>query len=187
MTKDEVGKLLEKYYKAETSGEEEKMLRKYFSSMGRLPEYLPEQDIFSFYSGEEDIPEPSSDFEDRIIAAVGREAKNKGTRLRIKVMYSLSGLAAGIALLAGAYFMFRDSGEPVDTFSDPELAYAETMKILHQVSEKMNSGMKGLEPIGKMNSATRMVKGSFSTIRKEMSAVSDLEKKLSLIESVDNE
>jgi hypothetical protein len=186
MNKEEMEKLLEKYYSAETSEEEEQMLRSFVLKGDLSPDSFPEKDIFMFYS-EEDIPSPSPDFEDRIIAAVGREEKNRRKGLRIKVMYSLSGIAAGVALLAGVYFMFSDKAEPADTFSDPELAYAETIKILSQVSEKMNSGMKGLEPIGKMNSATRLVSGSVSKIEKEMSAVTDLQNKLRLIGSDNKE
>ncbi len=181
MEKNEAGKLLDRYYNAETSEEEDKMLRKYFSEGALSQDAGPESDIFGFYSEEEDIPPPSADFEERIIAAVAREGKRRSRALRLKLMYSLSGLAAGVALLAGVYLLFGDRNKSADTFSDPELAYAETMKILYQVSEKMNAGMKGLEPIEKLNNATRMVSGSVSRIGKEMSAVSDLENKLRLI------
>ncbi len=187
MNKDEIGQLLEKYYNAETSEEEEEMLRKLVLQGDLSPESFPEKDIFRFYSEDEEIPSPSPDFEDRIIAAVGLEEKRRRKGLLMRVMYSLTGLAAGIVLLTGVYFLLSDKSEPADTFSDPELAYAETIRILNQVSEKMNSGMKGLEPIEKMNSATRLVSGSVSRIGKEMSAVSDLENKLRLIGFDDNE
>jgi hypothetical protein len=49
----------------------------------------------------------------------------------------------------------------VDTFSDPEIAYAETIKILREVSVQLNYGAQVLEPIGKIN---EMTKKSFETI-----------------------
>jgi len=71
--------------------------------------------------------------------------------------------AAGLLLLAGSYFFFVSRAEPRDTFKDPAMAYAETLKILREVSLQLNRGAQVLEPIGKMNEVT---KKSFETINK---------------------
>jgi hypothetical protein len=63
---------------------------------------------------------------------------------------SIASAAAGVLILAGTYFFFLHRAEPRDTFSDPQLAYAETMKILYNVSSKINQGTRPLNSLGKM-------------------------------------
>ncbi len=53
-------------------------------------------------------------------------------------------------ILAGTYFFLARESEPIDTFSDPEIAYAETMKILYDVSTRLNKGTRALEIVGMM-------------------------------------
>jgi len=60
--------------------------------------------------------------------------------------------AAGLLIMVGSYFFFSNKNELHDTFTDPEIAYAETMKILMDVSNRLNKGTKNLEPVGIINS-----------------------------------
>jgi len=73
-----------------------------------------------------------------------------------KYLMPAMGAAAGLLILAGTFFFFNSRVETNDTFSDPQLAYAETMKILMEVSEKMNKGLTSLEPVGKMELAFKV-------------------------------
>jgi hypothetical protein len=63
--------------------------------------------------------------------------------------------AAGILILTGSYFFFMRKTEIDDTFKDPAIAYAETIKILREVSSELNHGAQVLEPVGKMSEVTR--------------------------------
>jgi hypothetical protein len=175
MKKEELNLLLDKYYKGESSEEEERILKEFFQGENVPAEYEAEKEIFCQYSVSGSVPEPSADFEERIIAGLDQFEKNrKSLIMRRVVLYSLS-TAAGIMIVAGSYFLFNSNREPKDTFSDPKIAYAETMKILMKVSEQLNQGNQALEPLNKMNimrskslgtvnKSTRLIKNSIEGI-----------------------
>lgn len=153
MKKEELDSLLDKYYNGISTDSEEMALRAYFSGQSVPDEYSTEKIIFGFFSSELEIPEPSADFESSIIkgvAVIEEKPAAKDLFLR-KYLMPVLGVAAGVLILAGTIFFFNRSAESDDTFSDPQLAYAETMKILREVSVKMNKGLNTLEPVGKMD------------------------------------
>ncbi len=163
MKKEELDKLLERYYAGETSAEEEQRLKEYFSGEDVFPEFDAEKEIFSHYESREKIPVPSVNFEDRIINAIDDlEKEQKRISLRMKYIAIISG-AAAVLLLVFSYFFFINEQVQEDTFSDPQLAYAETMKILYEVSVKLNKGTEALKPLNKMQCA--MEKGLESVDR----------------------
>lgn len=49
---------------------------------------------------------------------------------------------------------------PKDSFSDPEIAYTETMKLLNDISLKLNKGTESLKAIRKFEDATLVSKRS---------------------------
>ena len=51
------------------------------------------------------------------------------------------------------FFVFFNKEAQEDTFSDPQLAYAETMRILNEVSIKLNKATEALKPLNKMQDA----------------------------------
>lgn len=150
MKTEDLNRLLEKYYDGGTSETEEQALRQFFLG-NDIPEgYEAEKEIFGFYSACEKIPEPSADFEKRIMAAADRSVSGSSIIKKRRLVYSLVSAAAGLLILTGSYFFFMHRSEPADTFSDPDLAYAETMKILYNVSSKLNQGTRPLNSLGKM-------------------------------------
>jgi hypothetical protein len=58
--------------------------------------------------------------------------------------------------------------ESEDTYSDPEIAYAETMKILLDISDQINRGTQSLKPVGRIN---EMKVKSFESINKSATVV----------------
>lgn len=151
MKKEELNRLLEKYYNGQSTVEEEEVLRSFFNGTDIPEGYEAEKAIFVYYSASMDIPEPSDDFEGRILTGIdefGNRSNLSGNRNIIRVILST---AAGLLILAGSYFFFTDKNELQDTFTDPELAYAETIKILMDVSSQLNKGTRVLEPMGKIN------------------------------------
>src|SRR4030042_4414728 len=150
MKEEKLKELLERYYNGDTSQSEEAELNKYFAGNEICEGYEAEREIFRHYSGSEIIPVPSVDFEERIIEALDdleNKHKNKSFRKRYIMIMSA---AAAILILIGSYFIFFYQTEPEDTFTDPQLAYAETMRILNEVSVKLNKGTEALKPINRL-------------------------------------
>jgi hypothetical protein len=163
MKEKELKRLIEKYYDGESTEDEEKTLRDHFRQ-NEIPEgYQSEKDIFSYYSASGEIPEPSRGFEGRIIAGLDAYDNKTGSHKIRKFLLPVSGIAAGILILIGSYFFFIQRTEPRDTYKDPRIAYAETMKVLLSVSSQLNHGTQGLEPVGKIN---KMTTKSFETINR---------------------
>jgi hypothetical protein len=148
MNEEELKKLIQRYYNGESTEEEENALRVFFRKPDIPRGYEAEKAIFGYYDDSESIPEPSNNFEAQILAAI--DASGNKNNLRKFILPSISA-AAGILLLFGAYFFFTAKAETADTYTDPKIAYLETMKILHQVSTQLNEGTNALEPVGKLN------------------------------------
>ena len=183
MNTAELKKMLDKYYEGKTSEYEELAIRKFFAENGIPAGYETEKEIFDFYSGLENIPEPSPDFEEKIISAIGRNISGSGLTRERKIVLSLLSTAAGILILTGTYFFFIHHNQPRDTFSDPQLAYAETMKILYDVSSRLNKGTETLESLGKIHEISSK---SFETINKSTVRVKENMKTLKYIEQATN-
>lgn len=169
MKKEELDKLLNKYYNGESTEDDENVLKTFFSG-NEVPEgYEAEVAIFSFYKNASGIPEPSSDFESRILAAVdvAENSKRLSGKFR-RLIYPSISIAAGILIIVATWFFFNKSREPRDTFTDPELAYAETIKILEVVSSQLNKGTRALEPVSRINAVSTK---SFETISKTQKMV----------------
>ena len=99
MTKQE--KLLNKYYKGETSLQEEKELKTLFDADEN---HSSEQDIFGYFENESSVPD---NLEEIIFTNLKINEKRKKTiRMRL---YSLSSAAAIIAILLTVYLDFRNT------------------------------------------------------------------------------
>lgn len=168
MTTEELNRLLAKYYSGESSEEEESLLRSFFNG-DNIPEgFEAEKKIFGYYLNAVEVPEPSPDFETRILAGIDEyENKNRSQKLR-KFILPIISTAAGLLIIAGSYFFFINRNEPRDTYSDPKIAYAETIKILTEVSSKMNRGTRTLKPVSKINEVTTK---SFAAFNKSTNIV----------------
>jgi hypothetical protein len=151
MKEEELKRLIEKYYNGETTVEDEHALRDFLSKNNVPDGYEAEKEIFSYYDSSQEIPEPSIDFEARILAGIDASERNAVSQRIRRYFLPLLSAAAGLLILAGSYFFFIKHTERLDTFKDPEIAYAETIKILRDVSSQLNHGAQVLEPVGKMN------------------------------------
>ena len=150
MKKEDIDILLNKYYQGLSSDDEEKILHDFFSGADVPDGYAAESAMFG-YMDSSSIPGPSPGFEERIISSLDRldHVPSKKRIISRKLVLAFSGIAAGIIVIFGSWIFSRSTGE--NTFSDPEIAYAETLKILYEVSEKLNMGTAHLEPVSKMN------------------------------------
>jgi hypothetical protein len=152
MKKEELKQLIEKYYDGQTTLGEEKILRDWFAENEAPEGYETEKEIFSYYHETEEIPEPSADLDSRILAAVHGDQGKRGSSRLGRILLPAMSAAAGILIMLSLWlFIERKNSVEKDTYSDPQIAYAETMKILKDVSVRMNRGTAAMTPVGKIN------------------------------------
>lgn len=180
MNTDEVKKLLEKYYEGDSSVDEELILKEFFSR-NEVPEELEaEKDIFCCFLQLSGMPLPSGGFTDRIISAVDDEDILFKRSDRRKIFRIVTGIAASLLIIAGSYLYFNYRSEQADTYSDPELAYNEAMRILVDVSVRLNRGTMELRKVGMMQD---VLDKSFETLNKPSLMVSE---KLQALDMLNN-
>ena len=168
MNEEELKRLIEKYYNGESTELEENILKEFFRKENIPEGYEAEKLIFSYYTESADIPGPSIDFEARIMAGIDSSGRNIGEQKLRRYILPILSAAAGLLILVGSYFLIVTNAEKGDTFTDPKLAYAETIKILRDVSSQLNRSARVLEPVGKIN---EMNKRSFASINKSAGIV----------------
>lgn len=181
MNKEELDRLIEKYYRGETSFEEEALLRAYFSNDDIPGEYKAEKELFCYFMDNTIIHEPDPAFEERINNAI----KNEDIRRRAKtgivsMMMPYMSIAAGILVIIALWFFTTRTNESADTFDDPRLAYAETMRVLLDISSRMNEGTKNLEPVSRFNegfkSGTEILNKPSKMIMKNLKSLDQFQK-----------
>jgi hypothetical protein len=150
MKKQDLDQLLEKYYKGESTEQDESILSAFFNSNDVPDGYEAEKAIFGFYRSAADMPEPSSDFEKRIIESINETEKRIIFKKLSSTIFPLLSAAAAILILAGTWFFFIHQKDIKDTFTDPHVAYNETLKILYNVSNQLNLAERALEPVSEM-------------------------------------
>jgi hypothetical protein len=151
MSEEELKRLIGKYYDGISTDEDEKNLRAYFTGNNVYPGYEAEKEIFSMYMDSFMVPEPSAGFEGSIMKAIDKQSDHEKSGKIRSLLLPLMSAAAGLLILAGSMFFFIHRSQQEDTFTDPEIAYAETMKVLMDVSAQLNHYKKSLEPVGKIN------------------------------------
>lgn len=144
--------LIGKYEKAETTLEEEKELKIFFMQK-EVPSHLKKyKEMFSAYHSLANQNLDSNDFDERILAMISDDKefnKKSGNR---RNLYTLFAIAASIIILIGIYFRYGFNNSVEDeTFNNPELAYAETKKILLKVSSALNKGLSGLDKVSEFD------------------------------------
>jgi hypothetical protein len=151
MESQKIHLLLQKYFDAETSLDEENELITYFTS-GEVDEslkmYVPLFSGMRELSADED-PGLGDDLMNYILESEHRE------KLRYRWMWQMvTGIAASVIVVLLAVNFYGNQNRWDDTFSDPDQAYAEAARTLEFVAGKYNKGMAQLNPIGKMEEAT---------------------------------
>jgi hypothetical protein len=156
----EIQVLLEKYFEGETTLGEDQALLDYFSGKNVDSKLRPfQQQFLLLRSGREPLAfDP--EFEKRMAGLVESEQEiplhNNKSR-----WFTRLAVAATIAILigiSGVIVLNKEWHKEKDTFSDPELAYAEAQKTLLYISQKMNQGIKPLNAVAKINAGAKPLK-----------------------------
>lgn len=130
--------LVDKYMAAETSREEEKILKNHLTTeensvaqpeLAALFEYFAAQKLFT----------PIPEFEDPSIHSLASQEKGKIIPLRMR---SWLAAAASVLVLVFAYFYLAPSGPAAseDTYTDPETAAHSAAQALELLSTEINKG-----------------------------------------------
>ncbi|MCF8366209.1 MAG: hypothetical protein K9H16_10520 [Bacteroidales bacterium] len=158
MNTTEIKILLEKYYACETSLDEEKILKTYFTS-GRVDENLRvHTSIFTCLKNESSI-KPADELEDKILEKLHAAARIPFYRNRIFWIYS-TGIAASILFIFT--FVFEMQNQKTNTLhsnlshseKNTKIAYEQTKIALAYVSEKYVRGTEPLSEVAKFSKST---------------------------------
>jgi hypothetical protein len=139
MEHEEIKALLEKYWAAETTLEEEKRIAAYFRGGEVDPAVEPYRAFFDYIEEEVAVVVPEG-FEERILERLGVDRGNAVRRLR----FGYAAAAAVLVCLVSVLLVVRMSGgeEVKDTYDDPEKAFAAVQRALMVASVHMNEGEK---------------------------------------------
>lgn len=161
-----IEQLLEKYYGGETSLEEEKVLRAFFSQRS-VPSHLEKHKVlFDLMAREAAIEPLDTDFDQKVMGAIGSERPRvKAVRIRLRdrmmpLLKSVATVAVIVALATAAQMAFQDNAaddEPnysgyTDTYSDPAAAYNEVSGALMLISQGISRA--SADSVVAMRSAT---------------------------------
>jgi hypothetical protein len=158
MDLDNIDSLLQKYWNAETSLEEEQQLREFFAREP-VPENLKETaSLFRYFEQQKRLGVDDLAFDREL----KKKLKPAGKVINLS-MVQVARIAAGLFVVVAATFFIREEikkaypEEPTaeeDTYSDPKVAFEETKKALMMISKSFNKAQKEASKINVFNEAT---------------------------------
>ncbi len=146
-----ITQLLDKYWKGETSLQEEEKLKQYFNNGKVAPEHQQFQPLFQFFKEEQDVM-ISDDFEKRLLEQIKNEPQAKVRTLNWA--RSIRTIAAVGIVLLGSIFIFNQVNKTTENntvaktddrfapyeITDEKEAYEATKAALLLLSGKMKKG-----------------------------------------------
>jgi len=168
MDSKRIEELLDKYWKCETSLEEEQLLRDYFNGDDvddRLKENVA---LFKFFQQQRNESVEDVGFDDKVVSKIKPTVKIRSASW----LYNAVRIAAGVAVLVTAMWFVRSEirkstpQEIVDTYDDPHLALEETKKALLMISKSFGTAEEQVKKINVFNEAQEVVEGSEETEQK---------------------
>jgi hypothetical protein len=152
--------LLEKYWNAETTLEQEQELREFFLG-NNVPENLTEATmLFRYFEGEK-----SKKLNENFDAVVTKKVQQRqdGKIIPMTNWFSIARVAAGIIVVVAAVYLIgaeirgRTPKEIADTESDPKLAFEETKKALMMISKNFHKAQREASMINLLNEAEQKI------------------------------
>ncbi len=150
---NELRTLLDRFYGGEATEAEERQMRELLETTTG-EEFEADKRIIAGL--EQSVPVPDG-LEDRLSRAIdGWEAAEKMAERKRRMMpkapmwWRVAGIAASVAIMVGVGMTMNrgqhgGTGEPADTFSDPQEACAATEKALTIFAKALNKSMDGVE------------------------------------------
>ena len=164
--------LLQRYFEAETTLEEENELITYFTS-GEVDEEL--KMYVPMFSGIRDISvEENANLNDELMDYI-LESEHK-EKVKYRWMWKMvTGIAASVIVVMLSVNYYNSRTQWKDTFTDPQKAYAEASKTLDFVAGKYNKGLAQLKPMGKIENAIDPLNSGMSFLNKGFGQMKDVE------------
>lgn len=133
MTRDKIDTLVQKYLNAESTRQEEHLLKETLHNEDAPADLQYLNALFQYYELQKtqthipDFQNPTS-----------QVRQGKGRIMNLRWMAA----AASIAILVFAYFFMKQNpvGSPLDTYSDPEIAAQNAAQALELLSGELNRG-----------------------------------------------
>lgn len=151
----DIDKLLEKYWDAETTIEEEEVLKTYFNSGQVTTEHLDFAPLFSYYKAQLEL---KYDIPSNIQTTEIQETKIVQLNSWKRYMYAVASI---FVLGLGSIYFFKNISDTnvenslVREIEDPEEALALTLKALAMVSKNLKTGTdhveSGMQNVNKAN------------------------------------
>jgi hypothetical protein len=154
--------LLEKYWKCETSLEEEKLLRDYFSG-NEVSESLKDTAVLFKYFEAERLRTTSEEVEQYVTKEIKK--RQGGKIISMLSIHRMARIAAGVLVVVAATYFVRQEirksypPEIEGTITDPELALEETKKALMMISRGFGKAREGASKINLLNEAEEKISG----------------------------
>lgn len=148
MRVEEVEKLLARYYEGNTDEHEEEALKTYFHTQD-VPEHLVTDKKMFLCLHPDLTAEVPAGLEERLSRMIDeKEKKESGFQRKHPSKLNLrwlAGIAAGLILLVGMGYSisqrYDQPERPVETFTDPQVAYEVLQATLMEVSMGLNIGI----------------------------------------------
>lgn len=160
MDSERIEGLLEKYWRGETSLEEEAQLHQYFRQTP-APDALKEAAmLFRYFGNEKNKRLTDASFDASVIKKVRYPSKGRIATLVFNTMR----IAAGIIVLVLAVWLVRMElrksvpDEMADTYDDPKMAFEETKKALMMISRSFSTAEEQAKKINLFNEAQQDLK-----------------------------
>ena len=160
MDSERIEKLLEKYWDAETSLEEEQELHQFFQQTD-IPENLKATAELFHYFQTERTRTVNENF-DAIVTKQIRQ-RQVGKIVSMKNWFQVARVAAGVVVVVAAVYLIgsevRNSSpkEITDTESDPKLAFEQTKKALLMISKNFGKAQQEASKINLLNEAEEKI------------------------------
>ena len=138
-----IERLLERFYNAETSEQEEQELKDFFHHEEVPPHLLAEKKMFLQLQAS-DTPEGMEERLGNLIDQWELSEQKTQKKRRIFHLQWIGSIAASLLLLFGAGWYLQEPTRK-DTCSTPEEAYAEAQRALVMFSTALNKGMKQMD------------------------------------------
>jgi hypothetical protein len=171
MNYNDIRQILDRFYDGETSLDEEKRLREFFNQ-NEVPEGFRDEKLMFQTLYEAQLEEVlDQQFDEKILNRI-EHASSRVTRMRL--IYSLSSVAAVAILLLAVWMGGFFNPQPYGTIDNPQLAFAQTRKALQKVSKNLN---KGLNPV-------KTVASDFNKPLEKVAEIKKMEKPLNGIKQI---
>lgn len=151
MISGDINQLVEKFYAAETSPEEELQLKKYFQDEEVPAEWQKDKTVFcGLFGSADEVPEGLAERLSKDIDGWNMIEKSAVRKERRSLLRSFSGIAATLLLFVslGLYLTNRETTKQsyaetiTDTYDNPKDALGETERTLTKVSAVINKGLE---------------------------------------------